>query len=405
MHLRFWYNARMEKNRHTWHNRGCRRISRFAHRAFLLAAGAFSFGMPAAANGADAAASALGAAFLEGDGLITYTWTGSGDGRSWNDGDNWSPDATPCRDYPGVKDGGYSDAIVFNTSADVDLGGGTYGVCDGGSKFTTAAGINLTLRNGTLDLNHSSYTLGGHDTILTFDRLSLVRGTVSDNYTAVTDFAAGTTVNFIGNSTSDMQWRPTMENLNFTFRDGTIKTRYSTSTAIKTTTCTLITNAIWQMTAGDVTKGTGYITTFRDGKDRQAQLICNASIDLRSYYNVNIPAEGHSKPTIEAATLAAEPSTPTIAYFILYVNNYLSDTPVPLVKFTTTNSTNKDNNNNRVTNQLAENKIRVYARTGNDDNYTDVTAKRNARLVWDNTAQTIYYQQDKVKRREMVIVR
>jgi hypothetical protein len=34
----------------------------------------------------------------------------------------------------------------------------------------------------------------------------------------------------------------------------------------------------------------------------------------------------------------------------------------------------------------------------------DVTAKRNAKLVWDSTAQTIYYQQDKVQHGTLVLV-
>ncbi len=339
-------------------------------------------------------------------GRVTYTWTGNGDGRSWADVDNWDKDVGLCKGYPGVKNGYYWDVIQFTTDADVDLGGQTYGVRDEGGHFITSAGINLTLRNGLLDLNHSSYTLGGSGTTLTFDRFAVIRGSTTSTSGFTVDFAAGTTVNFIGTKTSNMQWKPTKANVNFTFRDGTIKTRYSTSTSIQSTTRTLITNAIWQTTNGDITKRTGYMTTFRDGPDRQAQFICNAAIDLYGWYNVKIPAEGHSKPTIQAKTLNG--TTTTIASFIVYVDDYLSDKPVPLVNFTATASTDKNNNTSRINTQIANtsgnNRIILYARTGDDSNYKDVTAKRNARLVWDSTAQTLYYQQDKVPRPTMIFL-
>ena len=89
---------------------------------------------------------------------------------------------------------------------------------------------------------------------------------------------------------------------------------------------------------------------------------------------------------------------------VLVSNDYLDDVPVPLVKFTATNNTAKNNNDTRITSQLNGNYIRLYARTGTDDGYKDVTEDRNARLVWDSTAQTLYYQQDKVKLQTIFIV-
>ena len=342
-------------------------------------------------------------------GRVTYTWTGNGDGRSWADVDNWDKDVGLCKGYPGVKNGYYWDVIKFTTDADVDLGGQTYGVRDEGGNFITSAGINLTLRNGLLDLNHSSYTLGGSGTTLTFDRFAVIRGSTTSTSGFWVDFAAGTTVNFVGTKTSNMQWRPTKNNVNFTFRDGTIKTRYHTSSTIcdQNGSRTLVSNAIWQTTAGDVSKGTAYITTFLDGPDRQAQLVCSAGIDLRRYYVLRIPAEGHSDATIKAATLTDDTNT---GAFIVYVDDYLDDARVPLVKFTTTNNTNKNNNNTRVTKQLGNNTIALYVRTGDpatpmqESSFKDVKAKRNACLVWDNSTQTIYYQQDKVKLQTIFIV-
>ena len=206
-----------------------------------------------------------------------------------------------------------------------------------------------------------------------------------------------------------MNWKPTKDNVKFIFQDGTIKMRYSTSTTIysQSGSRTLVTNAVWQTTAGDVSKGTAFITTFLDGPDRQAQFVCSAAIDLRRYYVIRIPAGGHSDATIKAATLMDDTN---VGAFIVYVDDYLSDARVPLVKFTTTNSSYKNNNNTRMTTQLNNSKITLYVRTGDPttpmqaDSYKDVAAKRHAKLEWDNATQTLYYKQDKVLRQTIIFL-
>ena len=394
--------------------------------------GAFSFEVPAVGNGANAMTMTWKVELLDGNDVallckdylgnslhtekivdasrVTYTWTGNGDGRSWADGNNWSQNVDSCLGYPGVKNSYYWDQIIFNTDADVDLGGKTYGIRDGGGNLTIGANINVTLRNGLLDLNDSTtYTFGGSGTTLTFDQFAVMRGTLSDTMYSTVDFAAGTTMKFVGTSTSDMNWKPTKDNVNFIFQDGTIKMRYSTSSTIysQSGSRTLVTNAIWQTTAGDVSKGTAFITTFLDGPDRQAQLVCSAAIDLRRYYVIRIPAGGHSDATIKAATLMDDTN---VGAFIVYVDDYLSDARVPLVKFTTTNSNNKNNNNTRMTTQLNNAKITLLARTGDpttpliESSWKDVMAKRNAKLVWDNATQTLYYKQDKVQRQTILFL-
>ena len=388
--------------------------------------GAFSFEVPAVGNGANAMTMTWKVELLDGEGgallckdylgnslhaetivdtgRVTYTWTGNGDGRSWADGNNWSQNVDSCLGYPGVKNSYYWSQIVFNTDADVDLGGKTYGIRDGGGNLIFGKNINVTLRNGLLDLNdNTTYTLGASGTTLSFDRFAVVRGSVSDTSYPTVDFAAGTTMKFVGTSTSDMYWKPTKDNVNFIFQDGTIKMRYSTSGTIcnQSGSRTLITNAVWQTTAGDVSKGTAFITTFLDGPDRQAQLVCSAAIDLRRDYVIRIPAEGHSDATIKAATLSSDAN---VGSFIVYVDDYLDGTPVPLVAFTTNNDTYKSNNNSRMTTQLNDGKITLSARTGDpatpldESSYEDVTEARKAQLVWDNATQTLYYKQDKVSR-------
>ena len=395
--------------------------------------GAFSFGIPAVGNGANAMTMTWKVELLDANDVallckdylgtslhtetivdasrVTYTWTGNGDGRSWADGNNWTQNVDSCLGYPGVKNSYYWDTIIFNTDADVDLGGKTYGIRDGGGNLTFGANINVTLRNGLLDLNNGTYTLGASGTTLTFDRFAVMRGTLSDSQYPTVDFAAGTTMKFVGTSTSDMNWKPTQNNVNFIFQDGTIKMRYSTDTTIysQNASRTLITNAIWQTTAGNISKGTAFITTFLDGPDRQAQFVCSGSIDLRRYYVIRIPKGGHSDATIKASTLSSDTN---VGAFIVYVDDYLDDDLVPLVKFTTTDSTNKNNNNSRMTTQLSNAKtgIAFYVRTGDTatptdtSTYKDVMAKRNAQLVWSNTDQTLYYKQDKVMRQTIIFL-
>ncbi len=349
---------------------------------------------------------------------VEYTWTGAGDDDRWSNVTNWNGVSTKGFDpgatfgYPGLlaADNYRRSYVWFRSDAEVDLEGQKYTFLDDGDLYI-APNITVTLKNGKLGLRNSPYTMGANGTTVVLDGVTIA-DPKNDKWTEdiagspIIDFAAGSTVVFAGTTTATWQFRATKDNANIVFRDGTIKTRYSTSTAIKDSTLTLITNAIWQTTAGDITKKTGYTTTFRDGPDRQAQFICSAAIDLYGEYNVKIPAKGHSKPTIQAKTVNS--TTTTTASFIVYVDDYLSDERVPLVKFTATASTDKNNNTSRISTQIANtsgnNRIILYARTGDDSNYKDVTARRNARLVWDSTAQTLYYQQDKVPRPTMIFL-
>ncbi len=384
--------------------------------AAIGADGAFSFGVPAVGNGANAMTMTWKVELLDGNGdalvckdylgdsvhtetivdksRVTYTWTGNGDGRSWADGNNWSQDVDNCLGYPGVKNSYYWDTIIFNTDADVDLGGKKYGIRDGGGTFITSAGIHVTLRNGTIDVNDAAFTFGANGTTVTFDAVVLNSGGGTFNL----GIASGATLCFSGTSTSTWKWKPTKENVNFIVKDGTTTTRYDSPT-IKTTTFTTISNAVWSITSSNVGNGTGYVTYFRDGPNRQAQLKIASSyyIDLRYTYDIIIPKGGHATHSIEAGYLNSDSNVGT---FKVDVTDYESDARVPLVKFTNTNSTYKNYNNTRAPSQISGGKLVVQAMA----NGRDVTAKRNARLVWDTATQTIYYQQDKVQRQTMVIL-
>lgn len=93
------------------------------------------------------------------------------------------------------------------------------------------------------------------------------------------------------------------------------------------------------------------------------------------------------------------------------VDDYLDDTPVPLVTFTTSSDASKTGNDTRMIQQLDKNKITLSVRTGDpatpldESSYKDVMAERNARLVWDSATQTLYYKQDRCPRPTIISLR
>ncbi len=331
---------------------------------------------------------------------VTYTWTGLGGDNLWTNVLNWSgvnmSDELPddeCYGYPGTRGRwGFSSFVKFVSDAEVDLEGAKYGFIDDGG-FLIDPNVTVLLRNGTLDLHRTDYTLGASGSTLLFDRITIVRSneawTQDTNGQPVLNFATGSSTVFAGTTTATWMFRPTNADVVLIFRDGTTSSRYSTSTSIKSTTFTTISNAVWRITTDNVTAGTGYVTYFRTGADRQAQLKTGTgqSIDLRYTYDIVIPKEGLALPSIEAGYITDDTNAGT---FRIDVTDYGKKAWIPLVKFTNTTAANQANNNTRVTSQISGEKLVVQA----IDRGKDVTEKRNARLVWDNATQTIYYEQD-----------
>ncbi len=337
-------------------------------------------------------------------GRVTYTWTGLGGDNLWTNVLNWSGtnttfDTPECYGYPGLKFSYYWDTVVFTNDAVVDLCGGTYGLRDlddsAGEKANIrfSPNINVTLRNGTIDLGDSPYLLGANGATLTFDGCKTIYGSGAHFF----DFAVGSTTVFTSSITSLMRYRPTKENVKVIFRDGTISTLYSTDSSIKNTTTVDITNAVWHIerhpteTADTYNPraGFGNVVTFRDGPDRQARLTTASYlyIDLRNTYDIAIPSGGLADATIEAGYISNDSNVGT---FKVDVSQYTKKARLPLVKFTNTVASNQANNNTRVTTQLGNGSLTLQA----IDRGKDVTQKRNAQLVWDNATQTIYYTQD-----------
>ena len=100
---------------------------------------------------------------------VTYTWTGAGDGESWNDKANWSASISQCMGYP---DSQFAVAVIGDATKAVRLTGDgetTYAVTNltfGASSNVTLANLNLTAEDditvtvgATLVLDATSLTI------------------------------------------------------------------------------------------------------------------------------------------------------------------------------------------------------------------------------------------------------
>jgi hypothetical protein len=76
--------------------------------------------------------------------LSAITWTGDGNGSSWSDPDNWSPESVP----------GASDDATIPSGSDVQLGTGTFVVQD----LTLQGTASLDLQEATLFVDYGSGT-------------------------------------------------------------------------------------------------------------------------------------------------------------------------------------------------------------------------------------------------------
>ena len=340
-------------------------------------------------------------------GRTTYTWTGLGGDNLWTNVLNWAGTNTnakslECYGYPGLKFSSpwgvlYWDVVAFTNDAVVDMQGYTFGLRDFDSSDGDVVNIlfdpniDVTLRNGTLDVDGASAAFGASGTKVTFDSVRIIHTTTSVSFN-LDVAAAGATVCFAGNSTAQWKYIATKANTKIVFRDGTTRSRYSGSTTSISTRTVEITNAVWNITNGHLARGIGNVTTFRDGDDRQAQITTGTGqyIDLCDTYDIKIPANGHADASIVAGYLNNDT---TVGTFKLDVSDYGKKARVPLVRFSNTTASYKANNATRFAAQYTANgsgNLRLQAVADGKD----VTEKRKARLEWDNATQTIYYAQD-----------
>lgn len=302
---------------------------------------------------------------------VTYTWTGAGGDNLWTNVANWTASRTENFGYPNSS---YATARFSTSGAVADLDGGTFGVRDGGAGLAFASNLGeVTMRNGTLNMNSSGDDLafGASGTTVVFDsvRLTGFRGL---------KFTANSPTVFTGTSTQDWAYEPWGVNgTELIVRDGTMESGlFQTWFGSDRVHHVTISNAVWTVRSASNSLSLGNVAYFRDGEDRQGRVVSLGKIKLGYTYNIVIPAQGHDTATLTAATLDTTSASCT---FRLDVTDWKSGRKVPIVTFTGADQSSAIEG---VTKTLV-----AY------DKGVDVTAKRNAQLVWSSEDNTLYYQQ------------
>ena len=335
---------------------------------------------------------------------VIYTWTGEGDGTSWKDELNWTVnrDDVDTVGYPGTHDGSYY-RTMFTISKDVeciDLQGGTYGFVDDGAMFIsanktvkfkngkfrfTSAEVSRTKADGS---GSKSGLIGSNGGTLIFEKVYLRScgdsGTES-GYLAIVP-RSGATIVFEGTYSDNWDYYPqkAQTGTKIIIRDGELSlSRNLNGSANGEQNDVLISNAKWYINNANTKSLTPYKTlTFRDGPDRQAQIVNTGDLKLTGTYDFALPATPYSTPYYKLRKLSAN-AAGTIK---VDVTNYKGGGLVPLVAFTGTLDDNTKNSMKTITTTAS--KLVVTA------NGEDVKTARNAKLVWNETAKTLYFQQD-----------
>lgn len=335
---------------------------------------------------------------------VIYTWTGEGDGTSWADELNWTVNREDIDTvgYPGTHDGHYY-RTMFTISKDVeciDLGGKAYGFVDNGAMFISA-NKTVKFKNGTFRFTagnvsrtkadgsgSSSDYIGSNGGTLIFENVKLRpcsdNGSESGNLPIMP--RTGATVVFEGTFSDTWDYYPKNDQTGtkIIIRDGVLTLSRNLNTyANGSQNDVLISNAKWYINNASTKTLTPYKTlTFRDGPDRQAQIENTGDLKLLGTYDFALPATPYSTPYYTLRLLAsADAGTIKVD-----VTNYKGGGLVPLIKFTGTLNANTKSAMNTITTTAS--KLKVTA------NGVDVKAARNAKLVWNETAKTLYFQQD-----------
>ncbi len=309
----------------------------------------------------------------------TYTWTGAGGDNFWTNIANWSASASECIGYPGTRaaDGYDRSTAIFTSTANgavIDLDGGTFTGRDEGEsiKFDDDAG-EIKFVDGTLDFNYSGYVLGAFGTTVVFENVS------SDNRLTI---ASGATVVFEGDTVGTWTYRPRSgySNTRLVIRNGTLSSgAFAADTTIASSHTVEISNAIWSISGKvDTDQAIANTVTFRDGADYQARFVASGELQLKGTYDIAIPRGGHSLASLTGSTLTSGSSSAT---FRVDVTDFTSQKKVPIATFTSTTDQSS---------KYASKTVNLVATAGG----VDVTEKRNARLVWSEEDNTLYYQQD-----------
>ena len=350
---------------------------------------------------------------IEEAGNVKYYWTNSkGDGK-WNTVGNW--DAVPRKSYNGapgnIGDGKhYTSVACFTNSATVNLGGGIYRLWDteGESPYRGILLLNgdnenmkVALTNGTVQVEGGSKLwIGKEGVTLEFGDNCVLDGYYMNDSVkrpAYLCVAGGSTVIFSGNSTQPWFFKPIKQGngqTTFIVKDGAINSKYRLdSDTISDSLTVRIENATWTISTQTPNSGLlgfhdlGARTVFRDG-ERQAQLKLSScsGFTLSKVYDFKLPATPFNTPYITGKNLTSI-SNCTIE---VDVTDLAGRARVPLMYFDSLSS----NANGWTSVEELTKKPEKLIVTANRRN---VKTRQRARLVWDATAKTLYYEQDPVK--------
>lgn len=349
---------------------------------------------------------------------IIYTWTGNGDGTSWQDVRNWDATSDQAVGFPGTHDGHYYRTL-FTITDDVeciDLKGGTYGFVDDGGMFI-AANKTVKFKNGKFrftsgnvsrtkaDLSGSVQDyIGSNGGTLIFENVLLRHcadsGSELDKnggqlILGITP-RSGATIVFEG-TYSDTYWdyypMSTQTGTKIIIRNGQFTVgRNFNGSANGSENDVLISNAKWSINNASSKTITPYKTlTFRDGPDRQAQVVNTGDLKLLGTYNFTLPEEPYSTPYYTLRKLASA----DVGTIKVDVTNYIGKDRVPLIAFTGDIDANTKNAMKTMTTTAS--KLVVTA------DGVDVKRSRRAKLEWDEGKKTLYYSQDPIKGFKVIV--
>lgn len=349
------------------------------------------------------------------EGYATYTWTGECNNK-WDMPGNWSYTGQSYYGYPGMKDGGWYLAVAqFTNDAEVDLNGGTFGLKDEYRGFKMASGITVKLENGTILFEPSNSTdypwavVPANSTLVLKDVAMPYRAEKpGDEY--VLRLVSGSTLILEGNKVYNWRLSPKNANTKLKVQNGTIQTKYDPLQTGKPGNGTEveIENGVWVVKTytgrGNMgcPDGLAMKTIFRDGPDRQAQLMFRDSINGSTYYNLKLVGTYDFKPSNKTkATYTAAPyliagglMTGDACTISLDVSDLEGRARIPLMEFKTVDSNVTTAMNTMVTDAS---KLIVTA------NGRNVKNRQRAKLEWDATAKTLYYSQDPIKGFKVIV--
>lgn len=352
------------------------------------------------------------------DGYITFTWTGNGNDDKWDNFNNWSWDPYPTSTgggYPGRFGYGYYVTIAtFTKNADVDLNGGEYYLKDGNRGFVMSEGITVKLKNGTLgfqphnDGNPVTLNLGKKNSTLHLKDVEMpynneeIYDKTKDRYKEYdVMLVADSTVIVEGNQEYIWRFYPGNARTKFKVANGIMQMKHRKKQPGADSEVE-ISNAVWVLSTCIQTAegfpiescqyGLAMKTIFRDGPDRQAQLMFRETHTSGSYYNLKLvgtydfklPASPYDTPYLIAGGL----STGDACTISVDVSDLEGRARVPLMEFKTV-----DSNVTTAMNTMVNNPDKLVV-TANGKN---VKTHQRARLEWDSQTKTLYYVQDPIK--------